>query len=50
MMSQDPISSEHASTKRWMEFNTYLRIANKICERVCMNEVCAPENTSSHMI
>lgn len=33
MLSQDSISYEDASTKRWMEFNTYLRIANKICER-----------------
>lgn len=33
MMSQDSISYEDASTKRWLEFNTYLRIANKICER-----------------
>lgn len=33
MMSQDSISYEDASTKRWMEFNTCLRIANKSYER-----------------
>ena len=34
MMFQDSISCEDASTKRQMEFNTCLTIANKICERV----------------
>lgn len=46
-MSQDPISYEHESTKRWMECNTYMRTANMICEKVCMNEIHAPENPSS---
>lgn len=47
MVSQDSISYEDASTKRWMEFK--LKLAKRSVKGR-MNEVWVPENISSCMM